>query len=76
MRDHVGTIDFYHVRPLSLVLTLARGHKVSAKQIFAKPVGFFFSHTFQLIMMHIDLIDVLLKQYAKLNILNLLLSEV
>ena len=27
----VGTIDFYHFIPLSLTLTLAGGHKVSAK---------------------------------------------
>ena len=27
-----GTIGFYHIRPLSLTLTLAGGHKVSTKQ--------------------------------------------
>ena len=29
---HIGTIDFYHFIPLSVALTLAGGHKVSAKQ--------------------------------------------
>ena len=28
----LGTIDFYHCIPLSLTLTLAEHHKVSAKQ--------------------------------------------
>ena len=28
----IGTIDFYHLIPLSLTLTLPGGHKVSAKQ--------------------------------------------
>ena len=28
----IGTIDFYHLIPLSLILTLSEGHKVSEKQ--------------------------------------------
>ena len=30
---NIGSIDFYHFIPLSLILTLASGHMVSAKQI-------------------------------------------
>ena len=36
----IGTIDFYHFIPLSLILTLPGSHKVSK----AKPFGFIFSH--------------------------------
>ena len=58
----IDTIDFSHFMPLSLTLTLAGGHKVSAKQ---NPHGFIFIHTCQL----------MLKKF-KLNILILLLSEI
>ena len=30
----IGIIDWYHFIPLSLTLTLPRGHKISAKQIY------------------------------------------
>ena len=36
-----GAIDFYHFIPLSLTLTLARGHTVSTKQNLLKFFGFF-----------------------------------
>ena len=65
----IGTIDLYYFIPLSLTLTLARGHKISAKH---KPHGFIFSHTFQLIRMKSDMV---LKQF-KLNSLTLLLNEI
>ena len=57
----IGAIDFSHFIPLSQTLTLAWGHKVCK----AKPLGFIFSHTFQLIRIKFD---VVLKQF-KLNIL-------
>ena len=38
----VGTSDFYHCIPLSLTLTVPRGHKVSTNQ----NLGFIFLHTF------------------------------
>ena len=46
----VGTIDFYHFIPLSLILTLAGDQKVSAKQdILAS-----FSDTLQLVKVNFE----------------------
>ena len=56
----------YRVMPLSLILTLAGGHEVSAKQ---NPLVF--SSTFQLIRMKLD---VVLKLF-KLNMSTLFVSE-
>ena len=68
----LGTIDFYHFIPLSLVpfytafsLTLPGGHMVSRCCLL-------FSHTFHLIRMKFD---VVMMQF-KLNILRLLLSKI
>ena len=44
-----GTIDFYHFMPLSVTLTLFG----SQGQPKAKPLGFIFSYTFQLIRVFI-----------------------
>ena len=63
---HIGNIDFYHFRPVSL--TLPGGHKVSPKQNL---LASFFFHTFQLMRMNFD---VVMEQF-KLNILRLLLSK-
>ena len=63
----IGTIDFYYFIPLT-DLDLAW---VSQDQCKAKPLGFIFSYTFQLIRMKFIIV---LKQF-KLNILILLLSE-
>ena len=63
----IANRNFYHFMSLSVILTLAEGHKVSTKQ---KPVGFIFPHMFQLNAMKIDLV---MKQF-KPNILRLLLS--
>ena len=46
----LDTIDIYHFMPLSVGLTFAADHKVSRQQ---KPIGFIFSHTFQLIWMKV-----------------------
>ena len=43
----IGTIDFYHFTPLSLVLG-------SQGQCIKKPVGFIFSRAFQLIRLKCD----------------------
>ena len=37
----LGTIDFYHFVPLSMTLTFAEGHKVSANQNL---MASFFAH--------------------------------
>ena len=39
---HIGAIGFYHFVPLSVTLTLSRGHNVSAKEDLL--VSFFFRH--------------------------------
>ena len=57
----MNTIHFYHFIPLSLILTLPRGHKVSAKE---KLLASFFFINFSTDQDEI-----------KLNILKLLLSE-
>ena len=57
----VGTITFYNFVPLSMTLTLAEGHKLSAKQ----NVLVIFSDTFQLTRMKFDPV----LKYVKLNIL-------
>ena len=59
----IGIIDFYCFMPVSMTLTLAEVHKVSAKQ---EPVGFIFMNIFQLI-------SIMLKQFS-LNSLVLLLE--
>ena len=61
----IGTIDFYRLIPHSVTLTLAKDHKVSAKQ---HPFASFFMHTFLLIRVKLN---VVLKQF-KLKILVLL----
>ena len=61
-------IDFYHFIPLSLTLTFPGRHKGHN----AKPIGFIFLHTFQLIRI---IFDMVLKLF-KLNILILFSSEV
>ena len=43
----VGIVDFLHFRSLSVILALARGHKVSTKQ------NFIFLHAFQVISMNL-----------------------
>ena len=48
----IGIIDFYHFVPLSVTLTIASDYKVSAN---AKPFGFIFWHTFQLMGMDFDM---------------------
>ena len=76
----IGIIDFYRFKPLALTLTLpGRGRGQgrgggggSQGQCKAKPLGFIFSYTFQLIWMKFNL---LLKQF-KLNIAILFLSEI
>ena len=67
--SHPCTIDFYHFIPLSVTLTLNRGHRVSAK---LKPVGFIFSLTFQQIRMKFNTV---VKQ-VELNILIVVLSGI
>ena len=63
----MGTIDFYCFIPLSLTVTLAGRHKVSAKQNLLAS----FIHTlFKLIRMKFDMV---LEQF-KLNILILVLT--
>ena len=61
----IGTIDFYHFMPLTDHAWGSQG------QHEAKPIGVFFSHSFDLIGMNFD---VVMKQ-LKLNILRLLLSR-
>ena len=66
---HIGTIDFYHF--ISTFTDL--GHCCRSQgQCKAKPLGFIFSHTFQLIRRKFD---ILLKQF-KLKILMLFMSEI
>ena len=65
----IGTNDFNHFIPLSLTLIFTGESQGQHK---AKPIGFIFSQTFQLIRMKFN---VVLKQF-KQNILILLLSEI
>ena len=64
----IDAIDVYHFISLSVTLALAGGQKVSTNK---NPVGFIFSHTFQLKRMKFSL---WMKQF-KLKILILILKE-
>ena len=64
----IPTIDFYHLMPLSMTLTVPGSHKVSAEQNLLAS----FCHTFQLIRIEFDMV---MKQF-KLKIVILVLSEI
>ena len=64
----IDTIDFYYFTLPSLTLTLP-GVKGQRK---AKPMGFTFSHIFQLIIMKFDLV----LKHSMLNILIVFFSEI
>ena len=61
--QYIGTFFFYHFIPLSVILTLPWGHKVSTKQNL---VASLFSHSFQLFIVKFDMG---LKQF-RVKILN------